>query len=221
MATSTGPPAPNAAWVLGDPKTNENGSQSAPLLVCNEQLRFQLGRQGGEELTCPWQAEHLDETALTAKLVDWRVPPALAKQFREVDSWTVQYVAANSRRLLGRQATPAEVHAWYKPLVQTRYGYPPTFRTKTPLDGKWAARYWDANLQRRPPPEEWRGLRCVLSVFLGSLRLLRNGGLAWGLVLTDVQVVEQAACPFGPPRAPSSRPEDGPPASAKQWLGKS
>ena len=115
-------------WHLADQAVSSKGQKSCQLTVDHQPVRFQMGKN----LRTLFGASNFDKTVDAPRNLDFDLTDHedVQARLREIDDWTVGYIAANSERLLKRQMSKEEVLSNYTPLVRA-YGSGVSVNTKT------------------------------------------------------------------------------------------
>ena len=113
-----------------------------------------------------------------------------------IDGWIVNYVQANSARILGKDVTKEEVQNRYQPCLKTSDKYEPTFKCKVNLEEPYKVKLWGDDRQTREAPVVWKGLQVSPKLRLKCLWIMgRDFGALWEA--TDLMFEDQAPeCPF-------------------------
>ena len=153
-----------------------------------------------------WQPEHFMEVPFEpsafgdpeASRVTLCVTPSesLAATIAELDAWCISTLIAIPS-LLGIALTPEQVRERYSSSLKTSEKGYTTVRAKMNKSGRYALQCYDAELEKRQPPETWRG--CSIRprlVFKGLWVMGKDFGTVLECTHALVEESKDAACPF-------------------------
>ena len=104
---------------MSDQAVSSKGQKSCQLSADNQPVKFQLG----EGLRTRFGASTFDKNVdAVRRNLDFDVDEEAAlARLKEIDAWALEYITANSERLLKKQLSRTKVENGYSPLVKT-YG---------------------------------------------------------------------------------------------------
>jgi len=183
-------------------------SISAPTQTAIESLKICKIQTGNNDAI--WSSKDEAETPFTPSSFNEEKPYKQNLDIRcvgeyldfssQLDCWAVEYIAANSLRLFGKQLQPNKVKEMYRPCIKKIGDFDPLLRTKISSEGQHRTRYRSLDKTARLKPDCWQA-----TVFKTQIRIsyLYVTGSAFGLALdcTDVQVCKEftptpPVCPF-------------------------
>ena len=160
-------------------------------------MRFQLG----EGLRTRFGASTFDNNVdAVRRNLDFDIDDEAAlARLKEIDAWALEYITANSERLLKKQLSRTEVENGYNPLVKT-YGSDSSCKTKLNIRGSRSATFWNEHGKQMEAPAEGTWQDFAYSAFVSIPQLWIMQG-TFGLLLetTALQLRPPAATnPFAP-----------------------
>ena len=186
------------AWHLSDQTVSSKGQKSCTLTADHQPVRFQLG----EALRTRFGASTFDKNVdAVRRNLDFDIDDEVAlARLKEIDAWALEYITANSERLLKKQLSRAEVENGYTPLVRT-YGSSCSVKTKLNIRGSRSATLWnEKGEQILEPPSEgtWQDFAYTPYVAIPQLWIMQG---TFGLLLEATALMLQAPAatnPFAP-----------------------
>ena len=187
-------------WHLADQQVSSKGQKACALTASHQPVRFQLGKG----LRTKFGATNFDRTDTPRRNLDFDLTEneEVLANLRAVDKWAIEYITANSERLMKKSMTRAEVELRYQPLVKT-YGASAGVKTKINLRGNRDATFWVDDkgtcVQLAHPPEDSAWQDSSYDVFCTLPQLwIMNTNFGWILetVAAKLQPHAPAPCPF-------------------------
>ena len=168
------------------------------LTADHQPVRFQLG----EALRTRFGASTFDQNVdAVRRNLDFDVDDEVALgRLKEIDAWALDYITANSERLLTKQLSRTEVKNGYTPLVRT-YGSSCSCKTKINIRGSRAAILWNEKGEQilEPPADgTWQDYAYIAYVAIPQLWIMQG---TFGLLLETTALMLQAPAatnPFAP-----------------------
>ena len=182
-------------WHLSDQTVSSKGQKSCMLTADHQPVRFQLG----EALRTRFGASTFDKNVdAVRRNLDFDIDDEVAlARLKEIDAWAMEYICANSERLLKKQLSRAEVENNYSPLVKT-YGNCNSVKTKINIRGSRSATLWnEKGEQKLEPPDEgcWQDFAYTPYVAIPQLWIMQG---TFGLLLETTALMLQAPAATNP-----------------------
>jgi len=182
-------------WHLSDQAVSSKGQKSCTLTADHQPVRFQLG----EALRTRFGASTFDKNVdAVRRNLDFDIDDEVAlARLKEIDAWAMEYICANSERLLKKQLSRAEVENNYSPLVKT-YGNCSSVKTKINIRGSRSATLWnEKGEQKLEPPDEgtWQDFAYTAYVSIPQLWIMAG---SFGLLLETTALLLQAPAAINP-----------------------
>ena len=166
-------------WHLAETAVSAKGQKSCQLTAEHQPVRFQLG----EGLRTRFGASTFEKTDAVRWSLDFDLDDAaVLARLKEIDAWALDYIQANSERLLKKQLSRTEVENGYNPLVKT-YGSSCSCKTKINIRGARAASLWnEKGEQILDPPADgtWQDFAYTAYVSIPQLWIMAG---SFGLLL--------------------------------------
>ena len=184
-------------WYLSDQTVSSKGQKSCMLTAIHQPVKFQLG----EALRTRFGASTFDKNLdAVRRNLDFDIDnEAALARLKEIDNWALEYITANSERLLKKQLSRTEVENGYSPLVKT-YGATNSCKTKLNIRGSRSATFWNEQGEQMEAPSEGTWQDFSYSAFVGVPQLWIMQG-TFGLLL-ETQALQlrppAASNPFAP-----------------------
>ena len=186
-----------ASWHLSDQTVSSKGQKSCQLTADHQPMRFQLG----EGLRTRFGASTFDKNVdAVRRNLDFDIDDEAAlARLKEIDAWALEYITANSERLLKKQLSRTEVENGYSPLVK-QYGSSCSCKSKINLRGSRSATFWNEKGEQMEAPTEgtWQDFAYTAHVSIPQLWIMQG---TFGLLLeaTALKIQTPAASnPFAP-----------------------
>ena len=180
-------PITNSQWSIGDVVCTSRGSKIAPLKFDGKHCIY----TPDSYLRVVFEPGSFDKdpTAQRLNLV-LECDDDFHAQIKAFDLWIVEYLTANSERLLKRKMSQEQVLNGYcsgVKLPTEGKSFQPTLKTKIDLEGQGAIRCWDTTGASISMPCTWRGLKVKPRLNFSHLWIM---GAQFGVVLkiTDVEI---------------------------------
>ena len=183
------------SWHLSDQTVSSKGQKSCQLTADHQPVKFQLG----DGLRTRFGASTFDKNVdAVRRNLDFDLEEGEAlERLKAIDSWALDYITANSERLLKKKLSRAEVENGYTPLVRT-YGSCSSVKTKINIRGPRAATYWDDKGQQIPEcPAEgtWQDFAYTVQVAIPQLWIMQG---TFGLLMESTALCLQAPAAVNP-----------------------
>ena len=150
---------------LSEQSVSSKGQKSCQLTADHQPVKFQLGDGLRTRFGASTFEKNLDAVRRNLDF-DLEGSGETLERLREIDAWAIEYITANSERLLKKKLSRAEVENGYTPLVWT-YGSCSSVKTKINIRGPRAATFWDdKGKQIHEPPLEgtWQDFSYTVAV---------------------------------------------------------
>ena len=186
------------AWYMSNQTVSSKGQKSCQLSADNQPVKFQLG----EGLRTRFGASTFDKNVdAVRRNLDFDVDEEAAlARLKEIDAWALEYITANSERLLKKQLSRTEVENGYSPLVKT-YGSNSSCKTKLNIRGSRSATFWNERgeqILEAPPEGTWQDNAYTPFVSIPQLWIMQG---TFGLLMEAIALKIQtpaASNPFAP-----------------------
>ena len=174
---------------------SSKGQKSCQLTADHQPVKFQLG----DGLRTRFGASTFDKNVdAVRRNLDFDLEEGEAlERLKAIDSWALDYITANSERLLKKKLSRAEVENGYTPLVRT-YGSCSSVKTKINIRGPRAATFWSENgeqIHEPPADHEWTMYAYKVQVSLPQLWIMQG---TFGLLLETTALCLQAPAAVNP-----------------------
>jgi len=184
-------------WHLSDQSISSKGQKSCQLTADHQPVRFQLG----DGLRTRFGASTFDKVDVPRRNLDFDLEEgATLERLKATDAWAIEYLTANSERLLKKKLSRAEVENGYTPLVRT-YGSCSSVKTKINIRGSRSATLWnESGEQILEPPADGTWQDFAYSVHCAIPQLWIMAG-SFGLLLETTALMLSAPAannPFAP-----------------------
>ena len=127
------------SWHLSDQTVSSKGQKSCQLTADHQPLKFTLG----DGLRTRFGASTFDKVDVPRRNLDFDLEEGeTLERLKAIDAWAIEYITANSERLLKKKLSRPEVENGYTMLVRT-YGSCSSCKTKINIRGSRACTYWD------------------------------------------------------------------------------
>ena len=114
---------------------------------------------------------------------------------KEIDDWALEYMHANSTRIMKKVMSKDIIRENYKPLV-SQYGDNVRVKTKTNTSGHRVCQCWDDEKNKSELPEDWLSNSYDVQVSIPQLWIM---GSSFGLTMETTNLLVRPIlndCPF-------------------------
>ena len=182
-------------WQLSEQGVSSRGQKSCQLTANQQPVRFQVG----EGLRTRFGALTFDKNVdAVRRSLDFDLDDtAVLARLKEIDAWALDYIQANSERLLKKQLSRAEVENGYSPLVKP-YGSSCSCKTKINIRGSRSATFWNERGEQilEPTAEStWQDFAYTAYVSIPQLWIMQG---TFGLLLETNALKLQAPSATNP-----------------------
>ena len=185
-------------WQIQDPQTNAKGARSGKVTAKDDGSRFQFNLGSKDQpVYSPFGATSFGDEFATPRTIEFSLSAEQNAEFARFEEWAVQYISANSERLLKKTLSYEQVKAAYKSPVTRREGYKPHVRAKINTAGSSPCRCWDINGDRTElPADQLRGVPLLPRLCLSHMWVMSKE-IGFCFLCQDLMVCQALeTCPF-------------------------
>ena len=181
-------------WYLAEVTTSSKGQKTCQLTNDHYSVSFNLG----SNLKTRFGPSTFDKNVETSrKSLDFDITAdkQITSMLKEIDEWAVEYLHANSARIMKKVMSKDVIRENYKPLV-SQYGDNVRVKTKINTSGHRVCKCWDEDRQACDLPEDWLSNQYDVQVAIPHMWLM---GSSFGLTMETTNLLVrpiQTDCPF-------------------------